>query len=403
MNELFKNDIAIRIISVLCAVLLWMYVSSAENPIDSKTVQNIKVKKVNANSLLEKGLVVKDDSSIYVSVTIEGKTRDINSVRESDFDAEIDYSQITRPGAVKIPFDMPKYSGESNIDLKTYSPKFITLTVEKFNQNIFPVELVIKGEPKNGYVIYNTVIKPSTVVLSEAQSLIETVDSVKIFVDINGIDSNKSYRKDCRVYNKKGEEIPELEQKLSQVDVDVFVAREIPVEVTASGSPASGYYISRVAALPEKVWITGSKDQVSAMNKLVLNPVNAGGASASINFEPEIKLPSGISIVNPTQPIKVEVEIKPAEKAKFTLSNIVLSGMKDKYSYELLTRDIAITAEGSSSSLLVLNTGLVEVTADVSQLEEGQHKAPVSFKLPDNVRAVEQENFVEVKVSKKVE
>lgn len=130
MRRMFRKDTAIKILSVLSAALLWLYVLNIENPTDTRLISNIKVSKVNMNSLEDYGLIIKDDRNYYVSVTIEGKTRQIDRVSKSDFEVEADFSKVNGPGVTVVPIEVPKYTGPYNITIKKYEPDTIQVETD---------------------------------------------------------------------------------------------------------------------------------------------------------------------------------------------------------------------------------------------------------------------------------
>lgn len=131
MKRLFRKDTTIKILSILSAVLLWLYVLNIENPTDTKLISNIKVSKVNVNLLKEHGLTVKDDRDYYVSVTIEGKTRQIDRISRNDFEVEADFSEVNSPGITVVPLETPKYTGPYSITIKKYEPDTIRIETVK--------------------------------------------------------------------------------------------------------------------------------------------------------------------------------------------------------------------------------------------------------------------------------
>jgi len=65
VNKLMERDINIKILSILFAVLLWVYVINISNPIDVKIV-SVPLKVINENTLQQKELFIdKVSENIY--------------------------------------------------------------------------------------------------------------------------------------------------------------------------------------------------------------------------------------------------------------------------------------------------------------------------------------------------
>src|SRR5690554_1176751 len=92
-NHFFENDIVIRIISVLIAILLWFIVLDHQNPITERTVSiplrtNKEVLKNNNISL------VSSNVPNTVDVVIRGRQQRLDRVSSNDFLAFLDFSPI---------------------------------------------------------------------------------------------------------------------------------------------------------------------------------------------------------------------------------------------------------------------------------------------------------------------
>jgi len=103
VNKLMERDINIKILSILFAVLLWVYVINISNPIDVKIV-SVPLKVINENTLQQKELFIKNkDYQSNVVVTVRGRKQQLENINEGSFQtAVLDLSEITGPGDVQL-------------------------------------------------------------------------------------------------------------------------------------------------------------------------------------------------------------------------------------------------------------------------------------------------------------
>jgi YbbR domain-containing protein len=94
---LLKNNLLLKIMAVLFAVVLWSYVLAQTNPVREKSVDNVSVSYVN----IADGLAISNTLSQIVStvdVSFEVKQNDIKYVNSSSVKASVDLSNISGPG-----------------------------------------------------------------------------------------------------------------------------------------------------------------------------------------------------------------------------------------------------------------------------------------------------------------
>ena len=99
INRIGNSKILWIVISVALALLIWVYVTMNEGDDYSDTFDNVQVVFSGEEALREaQGLIVTEKTRDKVSVTLKGSRREISKLKDSDIQAVIDLSTITRPG-----------------------------------------------------------------------------------------------------------------------------------------------------------------------------------------------------------------------------------------------------------------------------------------------------------------
>ena len=82
-NKLTRN-IGLKIASVFFAIILWMVVTSVNNPINTKTYDNIPVKLLNTELITESGQIyeVLEDTDVIGRVTIRAPRTVLSEIKE---------------------------------------------------------------------------------------------------------------------------------------------------------------------------------------------------------------------------------------------------------------------------------------------------------------------------------
>jgi YbbR domain-containing protein len=404
VNELLKKDITIRILSLLFAVLLWFYVIDNANPVSSKTVSvQVSVLHQDDNTLLDKGLVLKNKNFPHtVNVTVTGRDEALKNVSSDDFIASIDLADIKSAQDKEIIIDTPRYNGKEDITID-YKPVSFALDMEKIDKNPYRVDVVTNGDLKANFKIIKTTVTPDTLALQGVDSLIKSVGSIKTFVDITNLDKDLITKKECKVFNKNGEEIAELEKNLT-VDIKIEVAKEVPITPVVKGNPAKNFLETGFKAKPLTVLITGAPEVLSKVNDLKTETVDIENASANMDISRVLKLPDNIKLYNSPDEVTVSVFIDQLTERQITISKEDITFTNQEFDnslkYQIQVPQVVITLRGIKAILDKLDIASIKPNVDVGGYADGLQKIPLKVTLPDNVK-LSQECTVDVQIDKK--
>ena len=121
LKEIFLEDIGLKLLALLLAILLWAYLMVQETH-----TRQIKVPLQLTNMPMDRLLV--GDIINSVMVTVKGRTGVLMSLSKDDFDAEADLSNCRRSGEYII---TPRVtSRESAAQILSVSPMQINIRLE---------------------------------------------------------------------------------------------------------------------------------------------------------------------------------------------------------------------------------------------------------------------------------
>lgn len=402
MRGLLKRDISIKVVSVLFAVLLWLYVYNVSNPLKEDKF-TVALRVINAEALRDKGIVTKNYET-SIQVYVKGRDEIVKSLSSNDFDAVLDFSKIESADERKITIDKPTFKVKDKMTDVTIVdwPKSVAIDLERIESKSFPITLDKKIQLKDNYKIVNIMQDSETIALDEVESLVKTVASVKATLEANGLDKNLETKLECKFYDKAGKVINALNKK-HYVVVKVEVAKEVPITLVVKGKPAQDFVEGLRTIAPEKALITGPYEIVSKITELKTEPVDIGNANQPINVQGLLKLPEGVKLVNTPKEITVSIPIEPLVTKEYTFSrdeiefiNAVSDGT---LVYEIKDENVTFQVKGKQEDLQNLSILGMKPTVNVDGVAEGTHNLTVNISLPISVKLI-QERSVEVKISK---
>lgn len=289
INKL-KNNSKIKIISLLSAMVLWMYVMAIVDPEETKLFENIPVTITNKNELNERDLVIYPEQDLTTNIYVTGKLSNLKKVTKDDINV---YGQINNPleGNNEIYL---KVSTSQRVNYDFKNPVMI-VTLEKIISEDKSIKVDITGSGKNN--VDNIMLQDNIdkVSISGPRSLVNKVKRVVGTVKVNGEinDFSQSIKLEPVDANGKVVEGIELEKDSVNVNITLLTQKTVPITLKLSDNGESGvnYTMSQ-----NTVTIKGKKDIVDSINDIETQPVKLSEISPGTSKDIYLQVPSGITI-----------------------------------------------------------------------------------------------------------
>lgn len=315
INKL-KNNSKIKIISLLSAMVLWMYVMAIVDPEETKLFENIPVTITNKNELNERDLVIYPEQDLTTNIYVTGKLSNLKKVTKDDINV---YGQINNPleGNNEIYL---KVSTSQRVNYDFKNPVMI-VTLEKIISEDKSIKVDITGSGKNN--VDNIMLQDNIdkVSVSGPRSLVNKVKRVVGTVKVNGElnDFSQSIKLEPVDANGKVVEGIELEKDSVNVNITLLTQKTVPITLKLSDNSESGvnYTMSQ-----NTVTIKGKKDIVDSINDIETQPVKLSEILPGISKDIYLQVPSGITIETKYITIKKNSEENAVAEYTYTAENI---------------------------------------------------------------------------------
>ena len=149
MKRNLKDNLWIKIISVLIAIVLWFYIQMIQNPETEYTFRNMNVSFINSSLLTERNLVIMDQDGFNVDVTVNCPRWFLNELSNEDFVAYVDMSDVRYPGVNELPVKVRM--NNENIIVMGKNPSTISVNIDEITTVEKPLKVEIAGKVDNGY------------------------------------------------------------------------------------------------------------------------------------------------------------------------------------------------------------------------------------------------------------
>lgn len=395
MKEKLLNNLSLKILSAVCAIIIWIIIVNVYDPSTSVTVSGVEVQLVNTESLTEKEYAYDVVDGSKISVYISGPRSIVTDIKAKDIVATADLSNVTVfSDYVDIDVKVVKDGvSASSIEI---APKTtaIRLKIENRVTKTFNIDTELVGTSADGYVIGGQQISPSSVKVTGTSSVVDSISSVKVSYDVSGATMNISDAAPIKLYDSQGTEIVDDRIELSKTAVDikvnVLMTKTVPVTYKTKGTPADGYGVSGIDQAVTEAVIAGTEDALRNVNSIDVpdSAIDVSGLNADKIFHVRLSsyLPGNITVMSEGV-VNVTVRIYPVSEREISVpvTGIVLSNLPQGYNIsfgDVTAVNITVTGEQSVLTALTV-TGIIP-TIDLSGIKEGDNTLRLKVTLPAN-------------------
>ena len=315
INKLKYNS-KIKIISLLSAMVLWMYVMAIVDPEETKLFENIPVTITNKNELNERDLVIYPEQDLTTNIYVTGKLSNLKKVTKDDINV---YRKIKNQleGNNEIYL---KVSTSQRVNYDFKNPVMI-VTLEKIISEDKSIKVDITGSGKNN--VDNIMLQDNIdkVSISGPRSLVNKVKRVVGTVKVSGESNNFSQSIKLEPVDANGKVVEgvELEKDSVNVNIILLAQKTVPIILKLSDNSESGvnYTMSQ-----NTVTIKGKKDIVDSINNIETQPVKLSEILPGTSKDIYLQVPSGITIETKYITINKNSEENTLEEYTYTAKDI---------------------------------------------------------------------------------
>ena len=359
-RSFFTNNTALKIISLIFAIILWSFVTNSTNPERKKTIYNVPVVLQGLEALEEKGFTLRDDfdSSVHtIDVQVNVKYSDYRLVNKGVVFASIDVSEIERDGVNSVNV-VPTFSNLVNVSLDSIDPQVINVTVDKILTKEVPVVVNHSGELADGLVMrepkYN-----KTVTVKGSSYYVERIHNAVLDVDRTLLKDGTVISSVCKFVDKDNNVI-KFDGLRIDADFDVQTVKEVPINTSETAintdKVKKGYQF--VGLSSGKIKVCGHINDISQLTELTAAPIDLTGKDSSFTSAPlELLLPEGISVLDGQESPIAKVEIVQQKKTISIERSITVTGLKPGHTASLTSGDQTVRVE---------NDGTANITASLT-------------------------------------
>ena len=374
-NKAEKRDRLIRnLVKVLCVIIafgLWIYVMMVESPSYEETFYNVMVDLTNTDSLKQNNLAVYSGYGNLVDVTLSGKKSVLSQLTAANLVVTADISSVAGESGrynVKVNVDVPsgcKLVGTSSETVSVYldqsSEKVMDITERRINTNL-----------PEGSAVGTIELPVDKVTVTGPSILLARVTKAVLDIDMAGITKTTTYTAKITLYDESDTKVenPYLDYYPKEVSFTIPVSKTVSVDL--------GVYFkygflneenTEVTIVPASVSVTGDADLINRGGLVDLIEIDekTDFNGSKCNMMVALKSVDGVTLSTGFAEVTA-VMGDSIRTRKVTISgdNISVKGLNEGVHYEFDKVSTEVTLIGTMEALSAVSADDVIIELDLS-------------------------------------
>ena len=313
MKKLLASDGALKIISVLIAIGIWVYIALVMNPAIEVTVRDLPIQFIGGESLNSKGLAVISESATTVTVKIKGSRKKMGNNDMKPIIAKADISSITETGETNIPIEI--VIPFENQGVSSQSEYSVNVKVEKSAEKTLDIEVSTIGTLAPDYMPGDIVCDPKKVTLSGPKSAVDKISKAEAVLNYNNEDVDIDTSAQIVFYGADNKEISMLDALMGRISISVdnvnihcpvlkMHKAEVKAEFGRQELPENFSYKTD----PFEVYVFGDENVSSKINEIKTEQIPLDKLLDNGKVKVKLIIPNGVKIFHDISEVEISIE-----------------------------------------------------------------------------------------------
>lgn len=410
MKDRLKNNLGLKLMAVIFATLLWLFVVNEENPIKTRTFV-VPVEVTYGDTITTQGKsyqILEDTKSVVVTVKARRqdaekiKAEDVKAVatmKERQLDSKTESYEIC---SLPVSVSVNGYKYE-----EAYAnPRNIQIKIEDNETKTFPITPKAAGVLAQNYSIGELAAVPKSIDVSGPKSSVGRISRVVAKVDVKNLAEDATLPADLIFYDSADNVIDQsllnhnLIEKGVLVKVHVFEKKKIELKFdTSEIAVEKGYLFAGITFEPQSIEVVGKKQILDSLSTIEVGSealrLKAVSKKTEVVVDITPYLPEGVRLAEGETSnvvVKVQVEKNGAKTLRMPVASVNVSNLPEDMALTYgPEQEVEIQFEGRKELLEALSIEKITASIDLKDYkEEGTYDVPIQVAgLPDGISMIE--------------
>lgn len=282
-----KTNISIKLLSLVCAGLLWAFIMNIINPLVNGFV-NLPLEVRNESYALEqdKAYTILDSRVIRVSYKVNSRMQ--TNIRQSDFKVYIDLNDMAYTEHLPVRYEILN-DIDADISNVQVEPQTVHVVLDDVSRNEYRVQYEVNGNIGPGHSIGSVILSPNIVYVAGSKAVIDNIDHLSIDIPIQNNEETFSGVAKLEVVDKDGRVIPKNGLTFSSEDIGysvvVYSSANVSLNAVVEGNVQNGYSYAGAQVYPSNIMIDGPRSVIQNIYTLDLPVIHIDGLSSNQEYK----------------------------------------------------------------------------------------------------------------------
>ena len=284
MREILKYNMKIKLIALMSAIVLWIYVIAIVDPEEKKILENVPVMITNMSEIKDENLMIYPEQDLVASLNISGKLSSIKNIGKNDIKI---YGHINNPIGGKNEVYLTA-STSRDIDYK-FKNNVTFVNLEKIIEKEVPITINVDGN-KEDFEKINAQEKMKVI---GPRSVVENVDSIFGEITLNQEQNTFTQNVEIKPLDKNKNVVENVALENENIDVEVVMLTEKTVDIELNVVNDSD---KNITCTPNKtkVVLKGSKSILDNINSIKTQEIKESELINITNKDVNLIIPENI-------------------------------------------------------------------------------------------------------------
>lgn len=388
MKKIIFNNIGLKILALLIAVIVWWVVMNIDDPLVKKTINGVSVELRNDDDLIDKGYIYEVESGNVIAITVWAPESVAKELKSSDFIAYADLSQLSPlTDTANITVECVKSDVKNDIKEITSKIQVVKLSIDNKQTAEVPVTTAIVGNPAENYVIGDISISQNKIDITGAASVIEKIVRAEIKYDVSNMMQSVNEMVTPVFYDENNNVVDtgaiQLSRNSLRLSVVINPTKWIGITINPSVTVADDYKMVGYSLSFDQVKIAGTQESLANISAIDLpsDAIELTDVTESqdcvVNLANYLK--ASYKIVSGTTELTVHIDIEPMVVKSYIVrkNGIAVNNLGDGLEAQIEDSYIEVKVKAIQEVHDSFNMDVLNPNIDLKGYGPGEYEVPV--------------------------
>ncbi len=395
LRKRFSQDIGLRILSIVLAIIIWFILSITLYPTIYLTVDDVPVAlNMEGTTANAQGLAALDyDKGTLADISISGMRYEIGNYTAEDLTATVDLSEVTGPGTYEL--DIKVTANDGSCEVLNISPETVKVKFDYIKTVAVPLQVRATSiSADEGYSLDTPVVSPATINVTGPEKLVQKVSYAVFAIDQKKVLTEAYTTSDGKLllYSEDGSLIDdssfELDYEPISVNFPVYFLKDMKFSFDYQGVPDNfDTSIIKYSLSTDSIEIMSKNSDILNQDTIHLGYINLNTINLEDPVTFAVSLDAGQTSTSGIDTVTVNFDSTGFVSKEFTIpsSNIKVIGVPMDKMAVLSTKaltSVVIYGPQDVMENLSANDLIAEYDMQSSALDNGSYTRAVKIYAP---------------------